>query len=1162
MPTLTDRCSIRSVTTLMLSMVTASWAASPVAISNAGFEDPVLSEGAAAAAADWTNVGNGGTAFHPGAGSFSGGAAEGDNVGSVFNGADGDGFSQVLAGATGQLQVDATYVLTVQVGDPADADFGGYKVQLLADGTVLGEDDNTLAIPDDGFATATVNYTYNAGLHAALVGEPLEVRILSKGLNSGTNDVAFDDVQLTVALLNPLADPGGPYAVPTSAGSLALDGSGSLPSDGETISAYDWDLDNDGDFDEAISGATPTAISSSDLQTLYGMTVGSNTIKLRVTDTGAKTSTVEGTVNLTALPTPVAYWPMRDGLPGTVPSGSGSVDDVIDDAGHPATDATPNNNNSSFEADPTRGIVWSTTEGNRLNAGQQGINLNVDSGWTWSLWVKASSSNITDPGADCLMGTRAGSWNKLDRTGASNWINPTYPDWADDTWRHVVFVGDATGAQVYYDGVPAGPKDTTFNSPGALGDKSTLKLEIGGTSQYSEDVTGLYSDVAVWNVALTPSEIADLANGANVIPDTTAPFLAATTPEDDDPAAPVGDLLAIFDEPVQVGTGDIRIFNLTDVVTTTIDVTDASQVTVSGASITISPTVALLAGKAYAVEMDAGVVSNAAGLPFAGIADQTTWNFTTDATPPVVVSLSPADDTLNAGAGALVMEFDEVVVPGTGNFTLKNLTDVSNAPIDINDAQITFVDNTITIAPTGGLLPGKAYAVQIDATAIENLSGFTYAGIADDTTWNFSVATETTITGTDGGSDSWNTASNWSAGVPIGNLPAFVATGVTAQVNNSGTPAHAGGLTLESGSTLRINNTSGSENAVGSGTLTMTDATMQIETQFDQNYPDLVLNGNNQFRSQSNATHGRNRNYGGVISGSGSMTFLKDNRAIVRFQQTNTFGGGIVFDAEDRYLVEFEAVGSAGGGDVTVNPRTNADDRSAILKLEASDVFADTATLTLDGQGNANSGWPSGSYNGIFLEMGNNTDTIAALVVGGVAQPTGTYGRVGLGTVDNEVSWILGDGVLTVSGGGGAPPYDTWAGTFPSLSDSNPELDFDGGSLETGLEWVLGGDPTDATDDAGIAPTLDNTDADFFKFTYRLTDEAAADGNTAIKAEYGSDLVGWTEAVHDGTDVIITTTPDGAAPGVALVEVQLRRSALAVGDKIFARLNVEVTVAP
>ena len=86
-----------------------------------------------------------------------------------------------------------------------------------------------------------------------------------------------------------------------------MNGGGSLPSEGQTITGYEWDLDNDGDFDEGVTGASPAAINHATLMAAppagHGMKIGANTIRLRVTDSSSpapQTSTVEGTVTLLA----------------------------------------------------------------------------------------------------------------------------------------------------------------------------------------------------------------------------------------------------------------------------------------------------------------------------------------------------------------------------------------------------------------------------------------------------------------------------------------------------------------------------------------------------------------------------------------------------------------------------------------------------------------------------------------------------------------------------------------------------------------------------------------------------------------------------------------------------------------------------------------------
>jgi hypothetical protein len=139
-------------------------------------------------------------------------------------------------------------------------------------------------------------------------------------------------------------------------------------------------------------------------------------------------------------------------------------------------------------------------------------------------------------------------------------------------------------------------------------------------------------------------------------------------------------------------------------------------------------------------------------------------------------------------------------------------------------------------------------------------------------------------------------------------------------------------------------------------------------------------------------------------------------------------------------------------------------------------------------------------------------------------------------------------------GGWAAGP---WSGT---LTDDSPTLDFDGGGLDTGIEWVVGGDPTDGSDDSGNAPTFDNGNATHFIFTFKRRDAAGTDANTDIAVEYGSNLSGWAEAVH-GTDGVTIDDSTDLGGGFHQVNVAIPR-ALAPGDKLFARLKVTVTTTP
>ena len=212
------------------------------------------------------------------------------------------------------------------------------------------------------------------------------------------------------------------------------------------------------------------------------------------------------------------------------------------------------------------------------------------------------------------------------------------------------------------------------------------------------------------------------------------------------------DLVAIFSEPVQAGTGNITIKRTSDdVAVATIDVTDTNQVSFASDTVTINPTADLASLTEYYVQIDGGAITDLGANPYAGIVDPdtTSWSFTTaDATLPTLLSTSPADNATGVVLGAdLVATFSEPVQAGTGNITIKRTSDdVAVATIDVTDTnQVSFASDTVTINPTADLASLTEYYVQIDGGAITDLGANPYAGIVDpDTTsWSFTTADAT-----------------------------------------------------------------------------------------------------------------------------------------------------------------------------------------------------------------------------------------------------------------------------------------------------------------------------------------------------------------------------------------------------------------------------------
>jgi hypothetical protein len=425
----------------------------------------------------------------------------------------------------------------------------------------------------------------------------------------------------------------------------------------------------------------------------------------------------------------VAYWPLNDGVDGQTISATGGADDVIDDPDHPATDAVAQGTAGRWVYNGTRGIVFSTTEDDRLNAGTMGITGD----FTWSVWIKTTDTSV-------FMGTRSGSYFRLGATSVSSggYVNWDFsPDANDDRWHHMVLRRANDLWTVWIDGVQASGSDTQSapnNSP----------LELGGSSRFSEDYTGLMSEAAVWDDALTQTRIQDLAAGGDVIIDTVPPSIAALNPTNTATAVPVGEnMIARFDKNIITNAGNVVVTNLSNGTGFVIPMGD-SQVTVAGAALTINPVANLEQFAMVAVRIDSGVVANTAGYRFGGITNDTTWTFTTgggDVTVPTLWGLSPTNNSDDASSfGNLVATFDEnVLLVNGGVITLTNLTAGTSRRLTIPDAQVFVLHTNLIIDPALDLSPGDTYAVLIDATALEDSSGNPFVGILDSATWRFVV---------------------------------------------------------------------------------------------------------------------------------------------------------------------------------------------------------------------------------------------------------------------------------------------------------------------------------------------------------------------------------------------------------------------------------------
>jgi len=223
----------------------------------------------------------------------------------------------------------------------------------------------------------------------------------------------------------------------------------------------------------------------------------------------------------------------------------------------------------------------------------------------------------------------------------------------------------------------------------------------------------------------------------------STPFLQNTIPIDNDTNFYIdSDIKLTFSEAMMAGKGDIIITNGDDV--RSISVNDTSQVTFNNGKMTINPTEALISNTSYHVEFAEGVITDTKGNAFPGITDDTTLNFTTIPSNPLLVESNPINGAAAFDSdNSIRLNFNETVKPGCGNVTISNGSDTRI--ININDSnQIKFDYAGILINPTADLQPNTNYSIRIDEGAIKDQSGFSYAGISNDTTLSFSVVADVT----------------------------------------------------------------------------------------------------------------------------------------------------------------------------------------------------------------------------------------------------------------------------------------------------------------------------------------------------------------------------------------------------------------------------------
>ncbi|WP_342565440.1 Ig-like domain-containing protein [Paenibacillus sp. FSL R7-0345] len=227
-------------------------------------------------------------------------------------------------------------------------------------------------------------------------------------------------------------------------------------------------------------------------------------------------------------------------------------------------------------------------------------------------------------------------------------------------------------------------------------------------------------------------------------PDTTPPAVSTLSPANGATGVATGtNLVVTFSEDVQKATGNIELYNSTNVTAQPVVIPVTSQnVNIEGNVVTINPDDNLDFGSGYYVHIADNAFKDTAGNAYAGITNNTTWKFTTIGAPPTVSLYSPVSGATGVAKDAnLVLTFSENVTKADGNIKIFNSADSVNPvmTISVNTPFVAVKDNVVTVDLPNDLAYSSTYFVQIESGAFKGAGGSYFAGISDSTTWKFTT---------------------------------------------------------------------------------------------------------------------------------------------------------------------------------------------------------------------------------------------------------------------------------------------------------------------------------------------------------------------------------------------------------------------------------------
>ncbi|MBF0099021.1 MAG: FG-GAP repeat protein, partial [Magnetococcales bacterium] len=308
------------------------------------------------------------------------------------------------------------------------------------------------------------------------------------------------------------------------------------------------------------------------------------------------------------------------------------------------------------------------------------------------------------------------------------------------------------GLHIHGGGGEVGATVTLFDDANNNGVFDSGETTLGNTAVGSDGFWSVVISLAgdgVHPIRAVQTDVAGNSSAASAVllvtQDATAPTLLSSSPADNaTDIATSSNIVLTFSENVLAGSGNIVISNGSDI--RTIAMSDSTQVSFSGSTLTINPTTDLLTGTTYSVQMASGVIQDLAGNPYAGISDSTTLDFTLALAS--AIDLSNLDGTTGFRLdGQAAGDFAGRSVSSAGDVNGDGFADVI---IGARDAD----PNGLAGAGSSYVLFGRSsgFTSPLDLSSLNGATGFRLDGNAAGDSFGIAVSLAGDVNG-DGFSD-------------------------------------------------------------------------------------------------------------------------------------------------------------------------------------------------------------------------------------------------------------------------------------------------------------------------------------------------------------------------------------------------------------------------